>query len=71
MILSQQEKWKKYVYNKMVIFYVYVYTFHNFHQILDFMGVLESQNNIEKCALKILNLMKIVETVDVNVKHKL
>ena len=30
------------------MFYVYVHSFYNFYQIFDFMGVLESQNNIEK-----------------------
>ena len=37
---------------------------YRFYKILDFRGVLESQNNI-----KISNRMKIVETVDINIKH--
>ena len=33
------------------MFYVYVYSFLNFYQILDFKGVLESQTNIEENAV--------------------
>ena len=32
--------------HKKLMYYVYVRSFHNFHQILDFVPVLESQNNV-------------------------
>ena len=49
--------------------YCYIRNFYNFHPILDFLSVLESQDDREEnTTIKTKDKMKIVETVDINVK---